>query len=501
RFREILHNVHLVAVGLDVNGKITFCNDFLLDLTGWNRDEIIGHDWFSIFVPEEHLEKQRARFAGLTAGNMAIHGKTAIVTRDGERRIISWNNTVLRDPLATITGLASIGEDITDKIRADALLLQTERIKAVGEMAGAVAHNFNNLLQIVMGSAQLALVHLETGNVAQIRPGLEQIIKSSRLGAQTVQRLQEFARVRHEETDFEGKVFDLSPVVKQAVEMSEPWWKTNPEREGIRISLRLDLVEGCFVRGKENELFEVAVNLIKNAVEALSRGGEIRIRTGTEDGQVVMTVEDNGLGIPESEVRKVFEPFWTTKGLQGTGLGLSSCYGIVRRHKGEISVDSALGNGTRFTVKLPHEPAKIRPTDASEQSPELHLKILLVDDMPDILHMLENGLAEFGQTVYVASSGQEAVSIFQETPIDMVICDLGMEGMNGWQVSEKIREICRKRSVPKTPFLLLTGWGGQLADKEQLAAAGIDKVVSKPVTITRLLEAARDIIVESNGPH
>lgn len=494
RFREILENVHLVAVGMDVTGTISFVNDFLLELSGWERHEVLGRNWFETFVPPEHQEKQQSRFERIREGTIAIHGRTAILTKHGEKRIISWNNTVLRDPSKKITGLASIGEDITDRRRADSLLLQTERIKAVGEMAGAIAHNFNNLLQIVMGGAQMALVHLELGHMHQIKPSLEQIVKSSSLGARTVERLQEFARVRVEDATSEGIVFDLSHTVKQASEMSEPWWKTNPQMEGIAVTLDLDLAPECLVRGQENELFEVTVNLIKNAVEAMPQGGAIKISTQVDEETVVLQVKDTGVGIPQENLGKLFEPFWTTKGHQGTGIGLSSCYGIVRRHQGEISVQSSEGNGTCFTVRIPLDAKGIGDTDAFETAPDVKLRMLIVDDMLPVLSMLETGLTDFGQIVYTASSGKEAVDVFKTVPVDLVICDLGMEGMNGLQVSEAVRDICRDRSAVKTPFILLTGWGGQIGDDQKLQRAGVDKLVSKPVTIVKLLECAREAV-------
>ncbi len=494
RFREILENIHLVAVGLDLEGKITFCNDFLLELSGRRRGEVVGQSWFEMFVPSEYRRKQRHRFRRLQSGRIAMYGRTAIVTKTGERRIISWNNTILRDPATNIIGVASIGEDITDRKRADAILLQTERIKAVGEMAGGVAHNFNNLLQIVMGAAQMALVNLELGNVHEMRPNLEQIVKSTRLGAQTVQRLQEFARVRSENGDSEGEVFDLSRIVRQAAEMSSPWWKTSPEREGIKVTLATDLGAGCLIMGKENELFEVAVNLIKNAAEALPRGGEIRLATSAEGDEVLFQVEDNGVGIPKYCLGRVFEPFWTTKGFQGTGMGLSSCLGIITEHGGTIGVESTDGRGTTFTVRLPRTERLAGPPARSSDVTERSFRILLIDDMEGVLEILGEALEEHGQTVHTALSGEQAMKIFQEHPIDVVVCDLGMEGMNGWQVSRAVRDHCLRNAVPKTPFVLLTGWGGQISDERRLFEAGIDRLVSKPVMVSALLEVLREVM-------
>lgn len=194
RFREILENVDLVAICLDNDGKITFCNDFLLGITGWQRDDVLGRDWFDIFVPEEDRSKLRQWCQPPAGDGIRFNGERYIVTRSGNRRCVRWNTTIfLRDSLEKVTGMATIGEDITDRKQANAILLGTERIKAVGEMAGAVAHNFNNLLQIVMGGSQVAMSHLGSKNISQIQPELEKVVKACELGAQTVNRLQEFA--------------------------------------------------------------------------------------------------------------------------------------------------------------------------------------------------------------------------------------------------------------------------------------------------------------------
>jgi PAS domain S-box-containing protein len=502
RYREILENVRLVAVGLDIRANITFCNDFLLELTGMRREQVLGRNWFDVFVPCENRRARGDWYQRLVNGTLTLHHESDIFTRFGERRSIAWNNTILRDHHKNIVGIASIGEDITDRSKTNELLLQTERIKAVGEMAGAVAHNFNNLLQIVLSGAQLAHVHLELGNYHQIKPRLDQIIESSRLGAQTIRRLQEFARIRSHESHHDWQVFDLSNTLRQAAEMSRPLWKTNPELKGITISLALQLEPNCVVRGKENEFFEVAINLMKNAAEALPKGGEIKVRSWAHDSSVMVQVMDDGIGIPEASLSKVFQPFWTTKGLQGTGMGLSSCYGIVTRHGGSISVDSQAGHGTIFTISVPRAAHALREHEPSlEDHLASCLTILLVDDMEPVVSMLESGLSEYGQTVYSATCGRDAIRIFEELPIDVVVCDLGMEGMNGWDVSKAISEICRKRSIPKTPFVLLSGWGWQITEDERITRSGVDKVLTKPVMVPKLLEALRDLVSSSRQTH
>ena len=202
-----------------------------------------------------------------------------------------------------------VGQDLTARKRAEESLLRAERLKAVGELASGVAHNFNNLLQVIMTGAQLASLQME--KLGEAREKLDQILETSRLGAETVQRLQEFAQVRQENanTGRERRSWTSPMWPKRAIEMSEPWWKTSPEKEGIKIALHTSLEPDCLVKGREGELFEVVLNLVKNASEALPHGGQIEIVTRIEDDHVVLKVRDTGVGIAQESFGKIFEPF------------------------------------------------------------------------------------------------------------------------------------------------------------------------------------------------
>ncbi len=389
--------------------------------------------------------------------------------------------------------------DITESKNAEQALRRTERLKAVGELASGVAHNFNNLLQIVMTGAQSALADIESGDPTSVKEKLKQIVESADFGAETVKSLQEFAQIRPTEQRHEnGEVFDLSETVRKAVEMSRPWWKTRPEKEGIKITLSSRLNLGCLVQARESELFQVAINLIKNAAEALPQGGEIRIATQVAGDEAMLTVEDNGVSISKEDLGKVFEPFWTTKGFPSTGMGLASSLGILRRYGGGIVVASETGTGSRFTVKLPLVPEP----PGNDASPLAYdeitgLQLMVVDDMEPVLTVLKDGLTSFGQKVLTASSGAEAIALFREHPIDLVICDLAMPEMNGWEVAKAVKTLCEERGTAKTPFVLLTGWGGQVTDKNVLAENGVDTVVEKPIDLLGLLATIRGLV----SPH
>lgn len=399
------------------------------------------------------------------------------------------------DPDNPHDGAISSVYDITELKKAEELAGNAERLRAVGELASGVAHNFNNLLQIVLGSSQLALTDLELGNIDQARTNIQQIVDSAVFGAQTVKRLQDFARSRTDQVVRDGELFDLADTVDQAIEMSKPWWKTRPEKDGISITLNRYVRKECYVRGNENEIFEVIVNLIKNAAEALPDGGEIKIRTAVEDEHALAVVQDDGIGISPENQGRIFEPFWTTKGFQGTGMGLSSSYGIVQRHGGRIELRSRAGEGSRFTILLPLAAETAEETQPKKY-PEIgvRLNILVTDDMPAVTKQLEIGLSSFDHTVLTASSGKEAIDIFNEAKVDAVICDLAMPDMNGRQVAEAILDICRTRGMTRPPFILLTGWGGQIDEEAAMRELGVDRIVEKPAETAYLLEIIADLV-------
>lgn len=404
--------------------------------------------------------------------------------------------TPMRTAAGEVYGSQAVVEDISDAKKAERIMLESQRANALAELGGLVAHNFNNVLQVVIGGAQLALTNLELGNLDDIRDSLQQILHSAFGGAETVKRLQFLVRLQPEEEGLD-KVFDLSLTVHRAIEMSRLWWQTNPEKFGIKVVVDRFLGQDCFVRGSNNELFEVVVNLIRNATEALPSGGRISIKTFVKDGRAILQVSDNGVGIPAHDLDKVFKPFWTTKGLPGSGIGLYSSRLIIDKQGGDISIESREGVGSTVTVTLPvcpppdREPETVRADELGGK-----LSILLVDDMEPVLRMLQEGLELNGHKVYAALSGKKALEVFKQRRIDAVICDLGMPEMNGWQVGKAVKEYCLENGVPKTPFILITGWSGQQNARERITESGVDAVVEKPVEIGKLLEVTRRLLSE-----
>lgn len=487
RHRAVVENA-LEGIFVVQDGRCVFANRRALEGMEFSLEELGGRYFLDFVHPDDRMmvaENYRRRLAGEEHTN---EYEVRVITKSGAA---VWTEVKVVDiDWSGSSAVLAFASDISDRKKAEEIALAAERLKAIGELSAGVAHNFNNLLQIILGCSQLALTDLELGSLWQARKNLEQIVESSKFGARTVKRLQDFARIRRGSLADRGQVFDAAGTVTEAIEMSKPWWKTRPEKDGIKIELNRYVRKGCFVKGNENELFEVFVNLIKNAAEALPDGGEIRVRTGLEDDWAVVTVTDNGVGISETNLTRVFEPFWTTKGYRGTGMGLAGSYGIIQHHNGEISVESTLGQGSSFTVRLPLTTERPKPNNSPhKEDPAFRLRILIADDIPAVVKQLENGLKSYGQTVYSASSGREAIDIFTGSPVDAIVCDLAMPEMNGRQVARTITEICDQKGIPKPFFILLTGWGGQLDDKAGMQADGIDVILEKPVDMPQLIEA------------
>ena len=385
--------------------------------------------------------------------------------------------------------------DITDRKRIEELALQSAQLKSIADLSSGVAHHFNNLLQIVIGNTSLSLADLESGDLSEIKTNLEEMLAAATLGAGTVKRLQTFANMRADVTEGEGAIFDISVTARDAAEVSKPLWKTDSEKKGIKIDLQFDLEDGCLVKGQENEMFEVLVNLIRNAAEAIPQGGDIEVKSFNEADEVVITVRDTGTGIAEEDLSKVFQPFWSSKGVGiGKGMGLAVTHGLVKRHGGTISAQSKVGKGTTFTIRLPlaHEP--VTKTEQSSMSTSGdRLTILVIDDDVNIAALLERICAKAGHTVFRTVTGEEGIAVFHKETVDLVISDLGMPGMNGWDVGKSIRSICQEKGVSKPPFILLTGYGGQELEKDKITESGVDAVVAKPIDRDTVISTVQEI--------
>ena len=351
--------------------------------------------------------------------------------------------------------------------KAQGFMVQSEKLRALGEMAGGVAHDFNNILAVVLGRTQLALEDVQD---PKLKKDLQIIEQTALDAAKTVRRLQDFARVRVER-NFE--LLDLKEVIESALQMVESRRSKSKEREGVDIEIESNLKDVAPIEGDASELREGLLNIIFNAMDAMPAGGKITVETKHDKKWVTISISDTGAGMTEAVKSKLFEPFFTTKKHKGTGLGLSVTYGIIKRHRGEISFKSKVGAGTTFYIKLPASSGEVKKGTVGEDAAGVaSAAILMVDDNPEVAGVLGLTLKRLGHKVTEANSGEAAVNTFEIGKFDMVITDLGMPDMSGYEVAKIVKEI-----KPGTPVLVISGWGGQLnlADMPE-----VDGVIAKP---------------------
>ncbi|HEY1015140.1 MAG TPA: GAF domain-containing protein, partial [Herpetosiphonaceae bacterium] len=347
-------------------------------------------------------------------------------------------------------------------------LIRSEKLRSLGELASGVAHDFNNLLASILGNAQLLLGDERS---VERKTALQVIEQAARDGAVTVRRIQEFAR--SSETVYED-VVDLREIVEMALEFSRPSWRDAAQQRGAIIEIE-QRCESVHVLGSAAELREVVVNLIVNAADAMPHGGTIALLTGSEDERALLSVADSGAGISPENRARIFDPFFTTKPIgEGTGLGLAVALSIVQRHRGSLRVEDREPRGAQFVAVFPrHMPTPPpAPTAAPGNPAGAAQRILVVDDEPAIRKVVARVLERDGHLVTLAESAEAALPLLEGTRYDIIISDLGMPGMNGWD----FLDLARQRH-PGVGTILLTGWGYQL-DHDQ--SPNVDIILAKP---------------------
>lgn len=358
-------------------------------------------------------------------------------------------------------------------------IIQRERLHALGRMASGIAHDFNNSLAPILGFSELLLLKEETlADTGKVRSFLEMIHDAAEDSAKVVSRLREFYRYR-EESDLFGPV-SFNDVIHSVVAMLKPRWKDQAQIEGIDITVKTELQELPPLTGNEDQLREMLANLITNSIDSISKEGTILLRTSTRNKKVFLQVSDTGSGMTEEVRARCLEPFFSTKREAGTGLGLGIVYGTIRRHDGEITIESRVNKGTTVTVSLAldHEkPKEEKVAEIPQCMPPL--KILLVEDEPLVRDVIEAYLSEDAHTVQSAGNGKEGLEKFKAGTFDVVLTDRAMPEMNGDKLAIEI-----KRISPMTPVLLLTGFSDMMGKSNR--PEGVDLVIGKPFTMTSL---------------
>jgi PAS domain S-box-containing protein len=453
----------------------------------------------------EHLDVHAVVIAPLAAGGEVLGALVTARRRPDafERR----ERDFLRN-LAVHVGLilrqARLRQEIQaaydDLRQTQQAVMQQERLKALGQMASGIAHDINNAIAPL--PLYTSMLKREAGLSPDARARLGAIETAIGDVEETVARMRQFYR-RPEETEALVPV-DVNAIVNQAIDLTQPRWRDSPQEHGITIDLQTYLQDDLPpVMGLEGEIRQAVVNLIFNAVDAMPEGGTLILKTRertTPPRHVILAVTDTGVGMDAETRKHCLEPFYSTKGEEGSGMGLATVFGTMQRHEGDVNVASAPGEGTTVQLSFPVRTMDQDAVETEPVAPPPPLRILCIDDEPLLRQALQETLEREGHTVTLADGGKSGLAAFhaaQEggSPFDVVITDLGMPYVDGREVARTV-----KAASPSTPVILLTGWGVSL-DAERDIPDAVDLVLGKPPMLDALNRAlARVAASPSDSP-
>jgi two-component system cell cycle sensor histidine kinase/response regulator CckA len=487
RFRK-LTEASFDAIDVSQGGVVLDANDGFLRMFGYRRDEVLGRPITDFCAPES-VDALRDRLARGIEGTYELIG----LRKDGRKLFLEGTGKAheIDGAPARITAL----RDVTARRQLEEQFRQAQKMEAVGQLAGGVAHDFNNILTAIICTADLEL--MEEHLPPNVRASLETIMGSARRGAAITRQLLAFGRkqVNQPKTVVINEVIDgLLPMLHRLIV------------EDIRIETHLN-ARGAIV-ADPSQLEQIILNLVVNARDAMSSGGLVAIETRDEtvasprhavDSTLmpgrycVLVVRDDGSGIDDATQARMFEPFFTTKDAgRGTGLGLSTVYGIVKQSGGYIVVESGIGHGTSFSIYLPRHKSRTSPTSGASTIPDLHGSevILVVEDEAAVRAPISQAFRLLGYRVLEARNGADALVVLDEDhgPVHLVVSDVMMPEMNGVDLVARLR-----RLYPRLRALFISGYGDDVIRSRGSLAEGI-AYLAKPFTPNEVVARARQLL-------
>ncbi|MCW8988910.1 MAG: PAS domain S-box protein [Gammaproteobacteria bacterium] len=495
--REILQSMLDAIITIDEEGKILTFNKAAEDLFGYMDKEVIGQSIIKLIPGTEQYKYEKY------IRHFLKKGKTVILDRTTEVKGLKKDNTVFPMRLS-VTELPDDGsgskryigacQDLTQVKQQEEKLRRSQKMDALGKLTGGIAHDYNNMLSVIMGYSDILEDSLSD------KPDLKEFVKeirhASERGVKLSNKLLSFSRKKASSTE----VLNINSLLQEEQDMLE---KTLT----ARINLILDLDNNLWpVRLDSSDLEDVILNMSINASHAIEGNGTLTIITQNihvaaadsyqfnlnPGDYIVLSISDTGCGMDDSTREKIFDPFFTTKGEQGTGLGLSQTYGFVERCKGIIKVYSEIGHGTQFKIYFPRAMDEEKNKNEIESKEKVELlgdeKILLVDDEPSILRLTEQILTNVGYKVVCASGGIEALTILENEQINLLISDVIMPEMDGYELVSKVKE-----KYPGIKIQLMSGFSD--TRHENLVDERLHKnILEKPFKSKILLEKIRDLL-------
>ena len=460
---KILAIAGVLVAQLGPRGEVLLVNRQFEEMTGYHGEQVSGREMAGLLISGTARDSYLRAFADVLKGNVPSNLEFPIVSRTGEERLVVWNHAALRDSAGQVTSVIATGTDVTESRRLERQIIEMQKMEAVGTLAGGVAHDFNNILTGILGNLDLASEAIPPESLAALP--IQESIKASERAANMVRQLLDFSR----RSPSERRAIDLGKLAQEVVDL---FAQAIDKRIEVETFLTGDL---WLAKADPNQMHQVMMNLCVNARDAIMEclegkprteepSGRYRIRILTGNAAigeeycrqhpyarrgdfVVLSISDNGSGMDKATQRRIFEPFFTTKKLgRGTGLGLSTVYGIMKQHEGWITLESQTGKGTTFHAYLPRaeerQAEKLPPPEKAKARTGKET-ILLVDDEEMIRNFAQQILEIHGYSVVTAADGQEAVDLYirQRDRFDLVILDLTMPHLSGSEVLTRIRNL------------------------------------------------------------
>jgi signal transduction histidine kinase/ActR/RegA family two-component response regulator len=389
----------------------------------------------------------------------------------------------------------ALEEAYQDLRQTQQTVMQQERLRALGQIASGIAHDINNALSPAALYAQSMLAH-ESSLSERAREQLTVVQRAIEDVARTVQRMRAFYLPRGLELTLAP--VDVNKILLEVIDLTRARWSNMPQERGVVVHVETQLAQDVpKILGAENEVRDAFTNLLLNAVDALPDGGTVTLHTRLDprDDQVIVEFQDNGVGMSETTRGRCLEPFYTTKGERGTGLGLPMVFGMAQRHSAELEIDSELGRGTTIRLLFPRAPTGVTVREQQLTAPVRPLRVLLIDDDPLLLKSLRDALELDEHEVVTAEGGQAGIDTFAESlqsrpGFDVVITDLGMPYVDGRKVATRVRQLSAR-----VPIIMLTGWGHRLIASDD-KPDHVDRVLSKPPKMAELRGVLAELVRE-----